>query len=97
MTLGKNSIAKALNYRANWQGWAGRLRQVGDGEDQYWGGRRFRRNIETDPGIHGQDEVQNPDGWLPRLRKGKSWKVLPLKKPLPEGSEEKNKLDFQHD
>ena len=30
--VGKNSIAKALNYRANWQGWAGRLRQVGDVE-----------------------------------------------------------------
>src|SRR5258705_3004365 len=34
MTLGKNSIAKALNYRGNWRGWAGRLRQVGDGEDR---------------------------------------------------------------
>src|SRR4051812_18025252 len=33
MTLGKNLIAKAPNYRANWQGWAGRLHQVGDGED----------------------------------------------------------------
>jgi len=29
---------------------------------------------------------------LPRLRKGKSWKILQLKRPLPEGSEEKNKL-----
>jgi hypothetical protein len=35
MTSGKNSIAKALNYGANWRGWAERLRQVGDGEDPY--------------------------------------------------------------
>src|SRR4029077_19936208 len=35
MTLGKNSIAKALNYGANWRGWAERLHQVGDGEDKY--------------------------------------------------------------
>ena len=32
MTLGKNSIAKALNYGASWRGWAGRLRQAGDVE-----------------------------------------------------------------
>ena len=30
--VGRNSIAKALNYKANWQGWVGRLRQVGDVE-----------------------------------------------------------------
>ena len=36
--------------------------------------------------------------WLvAAIKKGKSWKILQLKKPLAEGSEEKNKLDFQHD
>jgi hypothetical protein len=30
--------------------------------DQYCGGRRFRRSIETGQGIHGQGGVQNPDG-----------------------------------
>ena len=38
--------------------------------------------------------VQNPDGWLPQLKKGKSWKILQLKRLLPEGSEEKNKLYY---
>ena len=33
-----------------------------------------------------------PDGWLRRLKKERSWKTLPLKKPLPEGSEEKNEI-----
>ena len=36
--------------------------------------------------------VQNLGGWLARLRKGKSWKTLQLKRQLPRGSEEKNKL-----
>ena len=47
---------------------------------------------KTGPGIHGLVGVRNPDGWLRRLRKKKSWKILRLKRPLPRGSEEKNKL-----
>ena len=45
----------------------------------------------------GRVEGRNPDGWSPRLKKERSWKTLQLKRPLPEESEEKNKLDFQHD
>ena len=91
MMLGRNSFAKALSYGVNWRGWAGRLRQLGDVEARLRA-RRFRPNIETGQAIHGLVGVRNPDGWLRRLRKEKSWKTLRLKRPLPRGSEEKNKL-----
>ena len=32
--VGKELNRKALNYGANWRGWAGTLRPVGDGEDR---------------------------------------------------------------
>jgi hypothetical protein len=51
-------------------------------------------NIVTGQATRGRVEGQNPDGWLPQLKKGKSWKILQLKRLLPEGSEEKNKLYY---
>ena len=55
-------------------------------------GKKVPPNIETGQATLGRVEVQNPDGWSPRLKKERSWKTLQLKRPLPRGSEEKNKL-----
>src|SRR5262245_17216324 len=55
-------------------------------------GIKFRRNIVVRMVRRGQVEVQDPDGLLLRLRKGRSWKTLRLKRRPPEGSEEKNKI-----
>ena len=40
----------------------------------------------------GGSRRRDPDGLSRRLKKEGSWKTLPLKKPLPEGSEEKNEI-----
>ena len=40
----------------------------------------------------GRVEVQNPDGWLPRLRKEKSWKTLQLKRLQGNVGRKRNKI-----
>jgi hypothetical protein len=40
--------------------------------------RRYRRSIVIRQATLGRVEGRNLNGWLPRLRKAKSWKILPL-------------------
>ena len=89
--VGKELTRKTVVLRSQLARLGGEI-APGRGRGSSLKGRKVPRNIETVRATSGQVEVQNPDGWLPRLRKGRNWKILQLRRLPGNVGRKRNKI-----